>query len=124
MEAEALNTAAVAAGAVAAFALGMVLYHPKIFGTIWAKGSGVDLTMSPNPFAFVSQIAAIVALALVIGLTAQVSALWTAILAIVAAALFVVSGGVFSGKSGGAIAVDGGYIIGAGILMIVAQGIL
>ncbi len=124
MEAEALNIAAVAVGAVAAFVLGMVLYHPKTFGTVWAKGSGVDLTMAPNPLAFVSQIAGLVALALVIGLTAQVSALWTALLAIVAAALFVVSAGVFSGKSGGAIAVDGGYIIGAGILMIAAQGIL
>lgn len=123
MEVDALNTLAVGVGAIAAFVLGMVLYHPRVFGTIWANGSGVDLSSSPNAFAFVAQIAAIIALALVIGLTAQISALGTAILAILAAAFFVVSGGIFVGKTGGAIAVDGGYIVGAGVLMIVAQGI-
>ncbi len=45
-------------------------------------------------------------------------------LAIAAVALFVASGGAFTGKSAGAIAVDVGYILGAGVLMIAAQGLL
>ena len=124
MEAEALNIPAVALGAVLAFVLGFILYHPKVFGRIWAEGSGVDLGNSPPALAFVAQIAALVALAIVIGMTATVNFLGTALLAILAAALFILSGGAFLKKSGGALAVDAGYIVGAGALMIVAQGIL
>lgn len=119
-----LNIPAVALGAVLAFALGFILYHPKVFGRAWAEGSGVDLGGSPPALAFVAQIAALAALSIVVGMTATVDFLGTAVLAIVAAALFVVSGGAFLKKSGAALAVDGGYIIGAGALMIAAQGIL
>lgn len=124
METEALNIPAVAAGAVAGFVLGMVLYHPRVFGKIWAGGSGVTLDGSPLILAFAGQVVALICLALVIGITATISYLFTAIIAILAAAFFVISGGAFTGKSGGAIAVDGGYIIGAGVLMILAQGLL
>ena len=49
--------------------------------------------------------------------------LWTAIIAILAAAAFVMSGGKFSGKSTYALMVDAGYIVAAGAIMIIAQGI-
>ena len=124
MEAESLNIPAVVAGAVAAFLAGWVIYHPRVFGTAWAKGSGVDLGGTPPALAFATQIGGLIALALVIGMTATVSFLGTALLAIVAAAALVVSGGAFAGKSGKALAVDGGYIVVAGILMILAQGAL
>ena len=124
MEPEALNITAVVVGAVAAFIYGAVIYHPRVLGTIWANGSGASLGGSPPVMAFSLQILALLALAVVVGMTATVSFLGTAILAIVAAALFVVSGGAFQRRSPGALATDGLYVIGAGALMIVAQGVI
>ena len=124
MEGEALNITAVIAGAVAGFVFGAVIYHRKVLGTIWANGSGVPLDGKPPVLAFLLQILALLALAIVVGMTATVNFLGTAILAILAAALFVASGGVFQRKSGGAVATDAVYIIGAGALMIAMQGLL
>ena len=126
MEAEALNTTAVIVGVVAGFLFGWIIYHPKVLGTIWAKGSGVDLESGDEPpvLAFGLQIGALVCLALVIGMTATISYLGTAMLAIGGCILFVVGGGAFSGKSMGAMLTDGFYVLGAGALMIVAQGAL
>ena len=103
MEPEALNITAVAVGTVAAFIYGAVIYHPRVLGTIWANGSGVSLGGSPPVMAFALQILALLALSVVVGMTATVSLLGTAILAILAAALFVVSGGAFQRKSPGAL---------------------
>ena len=68
MEAEALNIPAVVAGAVAAFLAGWIIYHPRVFGTAWASGSGVDLGGSPPALAFIAQVIGLVALALFIGI--------------------------------------------------------
>ncbi|MBT8460445.1 MAG: DUF1761 family protein [Boseongicola sp.] len=124
METEALNIAAVVAGAVAGFLLGMILYHPRVLGTIWADGSGVDLNGSPPIAAFAMQILGLVALAIVVGMTATINFLGTALLAILAAAFLTLGNGAFARKSKGALAVDGLYILGAGVLMIAAQGLL
>lgn len=124
MDAEALNVPAVIAGAVAAFVAGWLIYHPRTFGRAWASGSGVDLGSSPPALAFLAQIIGLLALSIVVGMTATVSFLGTALLAILAAAALVVSGGAFVRKSGAALAVDGGYILLAGLLMIAAQGLL
>jgi len=124
MEAEALNIPAVLAGAVAGFVFGAVIYHPKVLGTVWANGSGVTLDGKPPILAFLLQSLALLALVLVVGMTATLNLLGTALLAIGAAALFVASNGVFQRKTTGAVATDAVYIIGAGALMIVAQGLL
>jgi len=124
MEAEALNIAAVLVGAAAAFALGMILYHPRVLGTIWANGSGVELGGSPPIAAFAFQILGLISLAVVVGMTATINFLGTAVLAIAAVALISLGNGAFSGKSKGALLTDGLYIFGAGVLMIAAQGLL
>lgn len=124
METEALNIAAVIAGAVVAFAFGAVIYHPKVLGSVWAEGSGVDLGGPAPVLAFGIQGLGLLALAAVVGLTATVNFLGTAILAILAVALFVVANGAFQRKSAGALAVDCAYVVGAGIIMIAAQGLL
>jgi hypothetical protein len=123
---EPLNWIAIIAGTVAGFLLGWIVYSPGVFGRKWAEGSRVELgSASSMPvFAMAAQFAALFALALVIGITATTNSLGAAIAAIVAAALFVVSGGAFVKKTGYAMAVDGGYILGAGVLMIFAQGLL
>ena len=123
MEAEALNITAVIVGAVAAFLFGWIIYHPKVMGKTWAEGSGVELGGSPPAMAFLFQVLALVALAIVIGMTATISYLGTAVAAVLAAACFVMSGGAFTKKSTGAIVVDGVYVLGAGVCMIIAQGI-
>ena len=123
---ETLNILAVIVGTIAAFLFGWLIYSPKVFGTKWAEGSGVELgaASSMPVFAMIAQLIALALLALVIGVTATISALGTAILAILAAAAFVVSSGAFLKKSNFALAVDGGYVVGSGVIMILAQGLL
>lgn len=119
-----LNLIAVIAGMIAAFLFGWLIYSPGVFGRKWAEGSRIDLgSASSMPVvAMAAQIAALFVLALVVGITATSDALLTAILAILAAALFTVSGGAFVRKSTYALCVDGGYVVGSGVLMILVQG--
>lgn len=123
---ENLNWIAVIAGTVVAFLVGWLWYGPKLFGQGWAEGSGVKLnTADKMPvFAMITQLAALLLLALVIGVTATTDALGTAILAILACATFAVSAGAFINKSRYALVVDAGYIVIAGIVMVIAQGLL
>jgi len=122
---EPLNWTAVIVGTVVAFLAGWAIYSPRFFGKGWAEGSGVELgSASKMPVAaMISQLVALFVLALVVGMTAQTNALWTAILAILAAGLFGFSGSTFTGKSMYARLVDLGYVIVAGVIMIICQGI-
>ena len=117
------NLLAVAVGAVAGFVLGIVLYHPRVLGTVWMRGAGVDPDGRPPVLAFVFMIAGLILLAIVVGMTATVNFLGTAILAILAAAGLALANAAFAGRSGAALGVDALFIIGAGALMILAQGI-
>ncbi|MEP0943696.1 MAG: DUF1761 domain-containing protein [Rhizobiaceae bacterium] len=121
-----VNWIAVITGTVVAFLVGWLWYSPKLFGTGWAAGSGVELgsAQSMPVFAMVSQLVGLFLLSLVVGVTATTSALITAILAILAAATMTMSAGAFVKKSNYALGVDFGYIIVAGAVMIVCQGIL
>ena len=116
---------AVIVGTIASFLVGWAWYSPKLFGKVWAKGSGVELGKAGEVpvFAMVSQLVALLVLALVIGITATFNHLITAILAILAVAIWTVSAGAYVKKSGGALAVEFFYVIAAGIVMIVFQGI-
>ena len=64
------------------------------------------------------------ALALVVGLTATLNLLGTAILAILAVLLFVAAMGAFVRKSNGAILTDVLFVLVSGVLMIGTQGVL
>jgi hypothetical protein len=125
-EIEPLNWLAVILGAVATFLLGWLVYSPRLFGKGWAEGSGVKLgDAAQMPItAMITQLVALALLSAVIGLTAMTSALWTAVLAILAAATFVVSNGLFLKKTAYALRVDGLYIVGSGIIMILFQGLI
>jgi hypothetical protein len=107
------------------YVFGWLWYSPKLFGKRWAEGSGV----SPEPpekmpiGSMAAQVFSLFVLASVIGLTAAVNALITAILAILAVAFFTLSGGLWSQKSGYALRVDFFYVIISGVLMIVCQGV-
>ncbi|GGX59299.1 DUF1761 domain-containing protein [Saccharospirillum salsuginis] len=121
----AVSWLAVGTGTVVAFLVGWAWYGPFLFGKKWAEGSGVELgtAQSMPVFAMVSQLVGLFLLSLVIGLTATMDALMTAMLAILAMAVFVVSMGAFVKKTNYALVVDGGYIIVSGIVMILAQAI-
>lgn len=122
---EPFNILAVIVGAIVAFLVGWIWYGP-LFGKKWAAGSGVELgSASSMPvFAMVAQFVALLTLSIVVGITATTSALFTALFAILAAALFVTSAGAFVKKSNEAIAIDFGYIVVAGVVMILSQGLL
>ena len=120
-----VNWLAVAVGTVVSFLVGWAWYSPKLFGRKWAEGSGVTIDSADKMpvFAMISQLLALFLLALVIGITATNNALFTAIIAILAVAMFIASTGGFVKKSAYAIIVNFSYIICAGIVMILVQGI-
>lgn len=120
-----VNWLAVFVGTVVSFLGCWVWYSPKIFGTKWAEGSGVNLNSDSKPpvFALVTQLIAFFLLATVIGITATTNALFTAILAILSVLVFVVASGAFVNKSAVANTIEGAYVLISGIIMIICQGI-
>ncbi|MEP0563598.1 MAG: DUF1761 family protein, partial [Paracoccaceae bacterium] len=77
---EPVNWIAIVVGAVLAFLGGWYWYSPKAFGTKWAEGTGVELGNAESmPIdAMISQACALLALSMVVGLTASMNALGTA----------------------------------------------
>jgi len=112
-------------GAIVSFLVGWIWYSPRGFGTKWSEGVGVKLEDASKmpPQAMILQFAGIFFMSWVIGLTAASSALFTAILVILAIACLIVANGYFARKSQYAINVEGAYIVVIGVIMIVCQGI-
>ncbi len=124
MDIELMNWTAVITGTIAAFGLGMVWFSPLMFGKVWALGShNIQAPEKPPVLAMVVQFLGTAVLALVVGITETDQAIMTAIGAIVAVELFVAGMDLFSQKSGKATLVDAGYVLAAGALMILAQGL-
>jgi len=121
-----VNWLATGVGTVLAFLVGWAWYSPMLFGVKWAEGSRVDLnTADQMPvFAMVSQLLALLFLAIVIGITRISEDMITAVFAILAVATFNASSGAFVKKTSYAITVDFFYIIACGAVMIVCQGLL
>lgn len=125
IEVTTLNWAAVIAGTIAAFVLGMLWFSPLLFGKSWSTGShDIQPPASPPIAAMVVQLAGTFALALVIGMTETYQAIGAAIMAIVATALLIAGMDLFSQKSGKATLIDASYIVVSGVLMIAAQALL
>ncbi|SHG35003.1 DUF1761 family protein [Cognatishimia maritima] len=125
METEALNWTAVLVGTVAAFIAGWVYYSVKPIRVTWAEGSRISSEPPERMpmMAMVLQVVGLFLLALVVGVTAQTSALFTAIFAILATSAMVMAQDAFSQKTTAAIVLDGVYVVLAGAIMIVCQGI-
>ncbi|MBV1927488.1 MAG: DUF1761 domain-containing protein [Rhodobacteraceae bacterium] len=125
MDISMMNWSAVALGTIAAFALGMAWFSPKMFGKSWTEGShNIQAPDSPPMLAMLVQFLGIFALAFVVGMTETNEAIGTAIAAIFAVALIAAGMDLFSQKTGRATLVDAGYIVAGGALMILAQGVL
>ena len=112
-------------GAVAAFLLGWLWYSPKVFGTKWAEGMGVDLgAASEMPVAaLVTNLIGLLLMSWFVGVTAVSNALLTVILGTVAFTVLAYSGGMFGKQTGHTRNVNAGYWIAALVVMIVCQGI-
>ena len=112
-------------GAVVSFILGWLWYSPRLFGTKWAEGVGVELgSASSMPVAaMVSQLLGLFLMSWFVGVTAASNALLTVILATIAFTVLAYSGGMFGRKSGYARNVDAGYWLVSLIVMVVCQGI-
>lgn len=120
-----MNWLAVGVGTIAAFGLGMIWFSPVMFGKSWAVGShDIKPPESPPIMAMVIQFLGTLILALVVGITETDQAIFAAIGAILAVALTVAGMDLFSQKSGKATAIDAGYVVAGGALMIAAQGSL
>ena len=125
MDVALLNWAAVAAGTVGAFALGMLWFSPAMFGKVWAAGSHNLQPPQTAPWlAMVVQFIGLALLAVVVGMTETVGAIGVAIAAILAVAVIVAGMDMFSQKTGRAVLIDAGYVVACGVVMILAQGLL
>ena len=122
-----VNWIAVIVGAVAAFLLGWIWYSPKVFGTKWAEGVGIDMndtTCKMPVAAMVAQAIATLLLAWVVGVTAAHNALMTMILITVTIVLLMIAGGLFSQKSTYAIFTEAGFLVAMVVVMIICQALL
>ena len=120
-----VNWLAVIVGTAASFLLGWLWYSPKLFGTKWAEGVGVELgaAASMPAAAMVTQLIGTFLLAWLVGITAGQNALLTIILIALTIIIFIVSNGLFAKKSNYAIGVEAGFIAAMTVVMIIVQGI-
>ena len=120
-----VNWLAVIAGAVAAFVMGWLWYSPKLFGTKWAEGLGVELgSASEMPVgAMATNMIGLLLMSWFVGVTAANNALLTVILATVAFTLLGYSGGMFGKQTTYVRNVNAGYWLAALVVMIVCQAI-
>jgi len=121
-----INWMALAAGVVAAFVLGYLVYGPMGFQKRWAEGTRIDPAPPETPpwGAMLAQIVFLTLLALVIAMTETTNNLGVAVVAILAVAAQTASVGQWAQKSGVAILVDTGYALGCGVVMILAHALL
>lgn len=116
-----VNWTAVIAGTVVSFGLGVLWFGP-IFGKIWSVGShGITPPSRMPVMAMAFQLAGTSFMAWVIGATATITALVTAILAIAA---LLAAASLFSQKTIAAARIEGALVLIMGVVMIAAQGVL
>jgi Protein of unknown function (DUF1761) len=117
------NWTAILAGTVVSYGLGF-LWFGSVFGRLWSAGShGIAPPQRPPILAMALQLAGTFFLAWIIGATATVNALVTAILAILAIAALLTAGALFSQKTLVAALIEGGFVLVMGMVMIVLQGV-
>lgn len=130
-EITAVNWLAIGIGTIVSFMLGGLWYSPKLFGTKWAAGVGIELEAEtgiepgkqpgqPVP-ALISQFIGTFFFAWLIGVLGSAEAPLTAILTILTIAILMMAGGLFSQKSHYAIFAEGGFVIVMGLIMVVCQ---
>ncbi len=119
-----VNWLAVIVRTLVAYGLCMLWFGP-VFGKVWAAGShGIQPPLRLPPPAMAVQLFGTFLMAWVIGATAAINALGTAIVIIVAITALQLAESLFSQKSPAAAFIDGGFVVAMGAMIIVAQGLL
>ncbi|WP_380053323.1 DUF1761 domain-containing protein [Falsihalocynthiibacter sp. SS001] len=116
---------AVIVGAVVSFLVGWLWYSPKLFGTKWAEGVGVNLGDANEmpKAAMISQFLGLFLMSWFVSVTAASNLLLTVILATVAFTVMGYAGNAFAGHSNYARNVNAGYWIVALVIMVICNGI-
>lgn len=118
-----VNWSAVIAGTIVSYGLGFLWFGP-LFGKPWAAGShGITAPTRLPLVAMALQLAGTFLMAWIIGATATINALVTAIFIILAIATLLTAGALFSQKSTAAALLEGGFVVVMGAVMIVLQGV-
>ncbi len=121
-----MNIIALGVGVVGAFVLGFIVYGPFLgLQRRWAEGTRID--PEPNGMPMGTLLVHLVMLtlyALVIAMTETTNALDVAVVAILAITAQAAAVGAWAQKTGFAIAVDAGYALGCGVVMILAHAAL
>ena len=120
-----VNWLAVIIGAVVAYALGMLWFSPKMFGTKWAEGNRLDPKGPAKPpvAGIIVQAIGTFLLAWLVGVTAANNALATIVLAALTLIALMAAGGLFTSKSSYAITAEVTYVAAMVVIMIAVQGI-
>ncbi|OUS07203.1 hypothetical protein A9Q96_07835 [Rhodobacterales bacterium 52_120_T64] len=120
-----INWLATIVGFVLAFGLGMIWFSPKMFGTKWAEGVGLDPEgpKKPPAAAMTAQTVGTFLLAWTVGVTAANDALLTIILFTLTMVVLAGASGFFTGKSAYARHTEGGYMLAMVVIMIISHGI-
>jgi hypothetical protein len=117
-----VNWTAVIAGTVVCYGLGFLWFGP-VFGKVWAQGSHNITPPAKLPIAAMElQLAGTFLMAWVVGATATINALVTAVFVILAIATLLTAGSLFGQKTMAAALVDGGFVVVMGVVMILLQG--
>lgn len=117
---------AVGVGTILCFMLGGLWYSPKLFGTRWAEGVGVQQGPgSKQPVgALITQFAATLLLAWIIALAVSNGSYASALLIVIMATLLLMAGSMFHGNSNYATVTEGSFVVVQGAIMFVCQLIL
>lgn len=120
-----VNWIAVIVGFVVSFLVGWLWFSPKLFGTKWAEGVGIDMNDAAGTSmpALGFQAAGTFLLAWVVGVTAKNDALLTILLITATIVFLMTAGGFFSQKSAYARHAEAGFVVVMVAIMIVCQGI-
>jgi len=121
-----VNWIAVVAGFVLSFLLGWLWYSPKLFGTKWAEGVGIDLSAASGvpAKAMITQAVATFLLSWVVGVTVANNAPYTLILIVLTIITLMKASGFFSQKSTYAIATETGFVAAMAVIMVICQTFL
>jgi len=120
-----VNWTAVGVGALVAYLLGWAWYSPILFVKTWMAGNGLPIDDNPKPpiAAMLVQAVGTFSLSWVIGITAAQNALLMALLIVLTIVVLTVSARLYVQKNASVIAIDAGYLVLMGVVMIVCQGI-
>ena len=120
-----VNWIAVAVSTVLCFALCALWYSPKLFGTKWAAGVGIEIGAdAKQPWAaFAMQLLGTFLLAWIIALTLANDAMPLGVLFAATSACLLMAGSMFGQNSRYAIVAEGSFVMTMAVIMIFCQSL-